>query len=749
MPQPARMGDVLPCVSACACLQGLVAMRRRKPHGLEEAPSGAISSSSDDSQSLEVQGVRSEPFTTTTSCALTPASRSKAKRLTNGTPFGKGLQRRNTFAVPEGTKDRRSVVEFDMDMDTLGRALSAHEGEAFGRQDTDGFASSLRHNLNTVFGKFCKEKTSSFHFDDFEQICVNELQLGLDKAELLRLFHRIDTDRSGSINVAEFRQGIVNSERFRSIANDYDKDLDDEVPSDYDFGSATTDAHCHEDYSVDVCAEPARSPYKAYNSEYHGSLHGSLVPIRRKLDFSYHVNYTERRQLWQDRMVARVARCTSPTSRPWVVFTCGAMGAGKGHTMNWLSKQNFFPLEDIVHIDPDHFKRLMPEWEGYTTHNQLEAGTMCHQESGLLQELAQEVALERSQNVWIDGSLRDHVWYTQVFADIRARFPKYRIAIFYVYCSIEEVLRRAEQRGHDTGRFIPEAKLRSSAEETRLSITKLAPLADFVARINNEIAIPFLESCEDRTHSYNTIQSTFRLNRQKGEFPQAMPALSFMRHQRLSEQLRLPPAIMTAGQGSKLRTLRLLDVCTTTLAESLVGQSQRTADMFIQLSPFAEVNFDRLTREVAGVPADAASFAFCHGCFLPRADNSGGTDDPVLAEWPPIVARLAASWFWLDGSGNLCGVSVACNEEKAASSCQNSLHFQSPDFVSDQIAQRFEDSHRWVSPAVLPQSAAKLASAMAWVLPDELSCAPYGGLAYRLKGDDSKPPIVFPVGSSE
>ena len=28
------------------------------------------------------------------------------------------------------------------------------------------------------------------------------------------------------------------------------------------------------------------------------------------------------------------------------------------------------------------------------------------------------------QNVWVDGSLRDGVWFSKVFKDIRHRFPR-------------------------------------------------------------------------------------------------------------------------------------------------------------------------------------------------------------------------------------------------------------------------------------------------------------------------------------
>jgi len=95
------------------------------------------------------------------------------------------------------------------------------------------------------------------------------------------------------------------------------------------------------------------------------------------------------------------------------------MGAGKGHAMAWLSRYNIFPLENVVRIDPDYFKRSMPEWNAYVEADKKngtkQAGTMCHTESGFMAEIATEVALRRGQNTWVDGSLGDAEWYTSVF----------------------------------------------------------------------------------------------------------------------------------------------------------------------------------------------------------------------------------------------------------------------------------------------------------------------------------------------
>ena len=56
----------------------------------------------------------------------------------------------------------------------------------------------------------------------------------------------------------------------------------------------------------------------------------------------------------------------------------GPMGVGKGHVLSWLSTQGLFPLEFVAHIDPDFFKRIMPEWETYIAAGWETAGTLCH-----------------------------------------------------------------------------------------------------------------------------------------------------------------------------------------------------------------------------------------------------------------------------------------------------------------------------------------------------------------------------------
>lgn len=133
----------------------------------------------------------------------------------------------------------------------------------------------------------------------------------------------------------------------------------------------------------------------------------------------------------------------------------------------------------------------MPEWEGYVDAGagrdggtEDGPGTMCHRESGFMQELAQDAALNTHQNIWVDGSLRDGLWFEKVFIDLRRRFPTYKIAIFYVYAAEDVIRSRVQQRAAETGRDVPEKLLEASLHAADKSLGILMPYVDFVARIN-------------------------------------------------------------------------------------------------------------------------------------------------------------------------------------------------------------------------------------------------------------------------
>lgn len=221
------------------------------------------------------------------------------------------------------------------------------------------------------------------------------------------------------------------------------------------------------------------------------SFVGDFAAQRRRMDYSYHVNYTPARQVWQDEAIQSVVSNGSPAQeRPWLVYTCGPMGVGKGYVWSWLSSSCGLPVEHFVRVDPDALKAAMPEWPHFVAANRATAGTRCHRESGYMAEIAQAAAMERRLNVCVDGSLRDWQHYAGELRRLRQAFPIYRIAILYVHADEATIRARVLERSVRTGRDVPEALLLESLQAAERSVEKLSPLCDLVVRVDNSGAEP-------------------------------------------------------------------------------------------------------------------------------------------------------------------------------------------------------------------------------------------------------------------
>jgi len=182
---------------------------------------------------------------------------------------------------------------------------------------------------------------------------------------------------------------------------------------------------------------------------------GQFAHIRATLDYTYHRPYTIMRQNLQDGIVRHFLDtaflkgengevCTTPT-QPWIVFTAGAMGAGKSHTMRRLVKERRFPMLAFVRVDPDAIRQFLPEFHLYVKQSPELAGELTMKESGFIAEILTLAGLEAGKNVIVDGSLRRAGWYREHFARLRRDYKHLglRIAIIHVTAPREAVFRRA------------------------------------------------------------------------------------------------------------------------------------------------------------------------------------------------------------------------------------------------------------------------------------------------------------------
>lgn len=245
-----------------------------------------------------------------------------------------------------------------------------------------------------------------------------------------------------------------------------------------------------EDPSTNIFWTKGKFDYDKATEDVYGVKHftGVNKDIRPLLDYTYHKKYDENRVLLQDRIIEELSskgQQQHDLLLPWVIFTAGAMGAGKGYVLEFMDKEGCLPLSQFVIVDPDQVRQTLPEWQGYVDKDPQTAAIKTQKEAGHIAEILGYKALRERWNVIFDGSLRDVEWYKVYFQKLRQSFPGIRLMILHIKAEREAVLKRAEDRGKATGRMVPMELLESSMRQVPQSVHTLAPFVDVAIRVNN------------------------------------------------------------------------------------------------------------------------------------------------------------------------------------------------------------------------------------------------------------------------
>lgn len=326
-----------------------------------------------------------------------------------------------------------------------------------------------------AFAQLARPGHNSIDKDEFISTLKRmQLDFNLGDCELRRVFDYLDENGDGRLSLEEFKSGRGSHPLTRTLVerlsstSDAISDLDHQFP-DPQFDCSTSTA-------------------EFYSAPLESGFVGENAVIRKSLDYTYHNNYTEQRQHFQDFLIrTNVLLHGAGSHQPWYVLTCGPMGVGKGYVLGWMSAIGILQLETISKIDPDNFKLRLPEWQSYVQNGMASvAGSMTHAESSYIAEIAQHVAMNNSMDVWVDGSLRNSAWYETELQRIRKLFPQYRIAIISISAPEQMIADNIKRRAIETGRDIPEELQRaSSLDEIGKGVQRLTHLVDLVASVVN------------------------------------------------------------------------------------------------------------------------------------------------------------------------------------------------------------------------------------------------------------------------
>jgi predicted kinase len=182
-------------------------------------------------------------------------------------------------------------------------------------------------------------------------------------------------------------------------------------------------------------------------------FYGPYAHIRKMLDYEYHTHYRKERQWLQDSIVEDFMEnlqnandeMTTP-KEPWFIYTVGAPGAGKRHTLMKLVEEGKLPLLSFVHVDIQEVRRRLPEFASYARNSPDRVDKLTGKEAGHIMEILLRVALQAGKNVVLDGSLHDADWYSNFYKELRVTYPKLRMALLHVSAPRDLILQRAAVR---------------------------------------------------------------------------------------------------------------------------------------------------------------------------------------------------------------------------------------------------------------------------------------------------------------
>lgn len=136
-----------------------------------------------------------------------------------------------------------------------------------------------------------------------------QLDYNLGDAELLRVFDAMDTNGDGRLSIDEFKNGRGDHPFTKTLVETL---------------SGACNLYSAEKFKNDEF-DPGRSTAEFYGVSLEHGFYGENVNIRKILDYTYHCNYVEERQYFQDMLIQSNLLVGSGSDEPWYVLTCGPM----------------------------------------------------------------------------------------------------------------------------------------------------------------------------------------------------------------------------------------------------------------------------------------------------------------------------------------------------------------------------------------------------------------------------------------
>ena len=173
--------------------------------------------------------------------------------------------------------------------------------------------------------------------------------------------------------------------------------------------------------------------------------------------------WTTERAVLHRRIMDDILEGYTSQDTPTVLFSGGGPASGKSTVDQFKFSKN------MVTINPDDIKALLPEWNFLTGTNK---AAFVHEESSYLAKEIIKKAYAKRFNVFIDGT-GDSSYASIAKKVAQARANGSRVVAHYVTVETDVAVARMIARGKRTGRYVPEPYMR----DVHASVSRIVPEA--------------------------------------------------------------------------------------------------------------------------------------------------------------------------------------------------------------------------------------------------------------------------------
>lgn len=156
---------------------------------------------------------------------------------------------------------------------------------------------------------------------------------------------------------------------------------------------------------------------------------------------------------------------------PTAIISMGGPASGK----STLLKDQFGDLDGYVRVDSDAIKEQLPEYQKAVEESYKSAAAIVHTESTMIAGDLLAKAAKSKKNLIFDTTGADFGRFEKQLKKLQA--AGYRIAVVMPYVDHAVAVKRAQERGEETGRWIPAEAIRDVYDKVPKSFVQALPYA--------------------------------------------------------------------------------------------------------------------------------------------------------------------------------------------------------------------------------------------------------------------------------